>query len=135
MRTRSKFPFIFRGVLMGILFVTAVGFAVTFLWNWLIPELFHGPVINFWQALGLCLLGKILFGWHGGGHHGAPWGHKRDWRRRMQEKMAHMTPEQREMMRERLRQCAPFGRRWGGPDGPWGEQEKETPSSETNNQL
>ncbi len=32
-----------------------------FLWNWLIPELFHLPVITFWQALGLNLLAWILF--------------------------------------------------------------------------
>ncbi|MBC8191759.1 MAG: hypothetical protein ISR87_03180 [Candidatus Marinimicrobia bacterium] len=54
--------------------------AVTMLlWNWLIPTLFSGPVITYWQALGLILLSKILFSsGHGGSrhskyHNNGPW--------------------------------------------------------------
>lgn len=32
-----------------------------FLWNWLVPAIFGGPVITFWQALGLNFLTSILF--------------------------------------------------------------------------
>jgi hypothetical protein len=32
------------------------------LWNWLVPELFHGPAITFWQAFGLCLLISFITG-------------------------------------------------------------------------
>ena len=48
-----------------ILFVVAViafSFVVMSLWNWLIPELFGGPMITMWQAIGLLVLSKILFG-------------------------------------------------------------------------
>lgn len=31
------------------------------LWNWLMPSLFHLPVINFWQAFGLYVLCGFLF--------------------------------------------------------------------------
>ncbi len=32
------------------------------LWNWLVPTLFGLPAIGFWQALGLLVLSRILFG-------------------------------------------------------------------------
>jgi hypothetical protein len=49
-------------VLFGL--VVAAGFiaAVMLLWNWLMPEIFGWMVINFWQALGLLALARILFG-------------------------------------------------------------------------
>lgn len=31
------------------------------LWNWLCPDLFGLPVIDFWQAMGLSLLCSFLF--------------------------------------------------------------------------
>jgi len=37
------------------------------LWNWLMPELFGLPAIGFWQALGIFVMAKILFGFGGGG--------------------------------------------------------------------
>jgi hypothetical protein len=48
---------------------------VLWLWNELIPDLFHGPIITFWQACGLTILAKLLvsgglkpFGMHHRGH-------------------------------------------------------------------
>lgn len=56
------------GLIILILFLTMN------LWNWLIPVLFHGPVITFWQTAGLIVLSKIFMsGFSGGGgrrHHG-----------------------------------------------------------------
>ncbi len=55
-----------------VLFVVAViafSYIVMSLWNWLIPELFGGPMITMWQAIGLLLLSKILFGSFNHGHH------------------------------------------------------------------
>ncbi|MBK6526662.1 MAG: hypothetical protein IPG07_14625 [Crocinitomicaceae bacterium] len=48
-------------LLMGIA-MTAV---VMLLWNWLMPTLFGLTIITFWQALGILILSKILFGGHG----------------------------------------------------------------------
>jgi hypothetical protein len=73
-----------------------IGSIVMLLWNALIPELFRGPVITFWQAVGLLILSHILFrGW---GHRAHGW-HQDRWSHRFQEKLAAMTPEEREKFR------------------------------------
>lgn len=56
--------------LFGILFIALVPFATMYLWNWLMPEIFNLTVINYWQALGLLILSKILFSGfkHGANH-------------------------------------------------------------------
>ena len=71
------------------------GFVVMNLWNWLAPPVFGARTINFWQALGILILSKILFG----GFHGrsGPGGH---WRRRMSGRWEKMTPEEREKFRQ-----------------------------------
>ena len=51
-----------------VLFVWLFGELVMHLWNWLLPPLFGWHLITFWQALGLLLLSRILFGsWGSGG--------------------------------------------------------------------
>jgi len=78
---------------MVIVAALAIGCFVMVLWNALIPELFKGPVITFWQAVGLLVLSHILFrGW---GHRGHGW-HRDRWSHRFEEKLAAMTPEERE---------------------------------------
>ncbi|MBC9930722.1 hypothetical protein [Chitinophaga qingshengii] len=119
---------------LGIAFFAAVILLTQVLWNNLIPELFHGPVISYWQALGLLVLGKLLFGWHGRG--GAPWGdgwrRRKAWKEKMKEKMAHMTPEQREAMKQRFRDyCDP--RRFGCQDEEF-DRWKDTPEDKPRNQ-
>ena len=49
------------------------------LWNWLMPDIFGLPPIGFWQALGIFVMAKILFGLGGGGkkNHGGPRHRKR----------------------------------------------------------
>ena len=66
--------------------IVAVGFLVMALWNWLIPSLFSGPAITFWQSLGILLLAKILFGGHGHspGQHDS---HRENWREHMKARM------------------------------------------------
>jgi hypothetical protein len=100
--------------------VTAVlallSLAVMMLWNSLVPELFHGPSLEYWQALGLLLLSRILFG----GLRGRGWhGH---WRQRMwRERWENMTPEERARLREH------FQRRCGHHSAPPGEETTPTP--------
>lgn len=78
--------------------VAVFGWLTMILWNWLIPVLFGGPVVTFWQALGLLVLSKILFS--GLGKAGAPHcGYrKRDWRK----KIGDMTPEERERFKRKF---------------------------------
>src|SRR5260370_6299705 len=88
-------------ILMMVLIASALfGFVVMSLWNWLMPALFGWRSISVWQALGLLLLTKVLFGGLRGGR-----SHGRHWRRGMRERWERMTPEQREKMRERLQAC------------------------------
>jgi hypothetical protein len=84
--------------LHGLMFlIAAAGFsAVTMLlWNALLPQIFGVVAINFWQALGLLVLSRILFCRFGGRHpfgaHGM--GHKT--RNALREKWMNMTPEER----------------------------------------
>ena len=78
------------------------GFVVMALWNTLIPDLFKGPTLTYWQALGLLVLSRLFFhGWARWGYSGS-WRH-RSWRRRFDERLASMTPEEREKVREEWR--------------------------------
>ena len=77
--------------------VAAIGFVSMHLWNYLMPAIFGLHVITFWQAVGLLLLGRLLFGGlrpRGGGF---------GWRRKMMERWEQMTPEEREKFREGMR--------------------------------
>lgn len=106
-------------VVIGVAAVTVFGWVTMLLWNWLVPELFSGPVITFWQALGLLALSKILFGGFGGGRHKKKCGHGGPaWKHRMYEKLSHMSPEERETFKKRMRDkwCPP------GPSHKPGEQ-------------
>jgi hypothetical protein len=94
-----------RGILRGLKFVlfvvlalTVFSFAVMWLWNWLMPPLFGLHLISFWQALGLLVLSKILFG----GFRGRP-GFAMHWRQRMMERWEQMTPEERDKFRAGIR--------------------------------
>lgn len=59
------------GVGIGLLIlagVAAFGWVIMALWNWLMPEIFGLPEINYWQGWGLLALSSILFkGWGGDG--------------------------------------------------------------------
>jgi hypothetical protein len=90
-------------LLFALLFLAVFSFFVMRLWNWLMPAVFGWHVITFWQALGLLVLSKILFGFRGGPHR--HWG----WRRRMMERWDQMTPEEREKFRGSMHNCGIFG--------------------------
>jgi hypothetical protein len=73
-------------LLFGLAVVGAFGAIVMCLWNGLAPTIWGCPVISFWQATGLFILCRILFGSFGGGHH---------FKQRSHEKWMKMTPEER----------------------------------------
>ncbi len=98
-----------RFVLLAVVFIALAGFVVMRLWNWLLPGLFGVHVIGFWQAIGLLILSKILFG----GFRGGP---RPYWRHRMMERWERMTPEEREKFRQQMRaRCSPFSAATTGP--------------------
>ena len=59
MKTLRVLKYVGFGIL-GLGFITLAVFLTMSLWNALIPQLFHGPVLTFWQTAGLFLLSKIL---------------------------------------------------------------------------
>jgi hypothetical protein len=82
---------------IAVLFIALFGLIVMSLWNWLMPALFGWKVVTFWQAIGLVILSKILFGGFRGGPRGMHWRH------RMMERWEQMTPEEREKFQEGMR--------------------------------
>jgi hypothetical protein len=106
---RWKWVFIAPLAIVGIVVFMAIGgVVVRELWNGLLPPLFGWPTVTFWQALGLLVLCRILFGGLGG--HG---GRGSRFRRRMAERMGQrweaMTPEERERFRQGMRARCGFG--------------------------
>ncbi len=86
--------------------VTVFGFVVMHLWNCILPSVLGVSTITFWQALGILILARILFGGFKGMHghcrchHGHDMHHR--WMRMSREereKWMHMSAEEREKMR------------------------------------
>lgn len=74
-----------------------VTWIVMWLWNALLPEILGVKAITFWQAMGILVLSKILFG----GFHGKFGRGVRDFKeRKMREKMMNLSPEEREKFKE-----------------------------------
>lgn len=98
------------GIILFSLLAFLLGWIIMWLWNWLVPDLFNGPVITYWQAWGLFILSRILFGsWGKGKHHNKgnhSWknGNGGYWKKRWERKLAGMTPEQREAYTKRMRE-------------------------------
>jgi hypothetical protein len=110
---KKKWFFIAPAAIVGIvLFAFIGGELVLQLWNWLLPPLFGFRQITFWQAFGLLALCRILFGrsgWHRAGHS--------NFRRRMKERCANTTPEERERFRQAMRERWSFGPSTGESKG------------------
>jgi hypothetical protein len=87
-------------VVLGVLAIFAFTLVTMYLWNWLVPELFHGPQINFWQTMGLFVLSKILFSGFGKGGGHRPNG---KWRGYWKDKWQGMTPEERERFKQKMK--------------------------------
>ncbi|MDB5029354.1 hypothetical protein [Mucilaginibacter sp.] len=113
-----------------VAFLSLISFAVMQLWNNLLPAILHVSVITFWQAMGIFILCKILFGFGKGGRGwggrgGAPW-----MRHKMEERFKNMTPEEKEKFKQKMRErggCGPWGRNDGHPSNrDWDTFEKET---------
>ncbi len=112
MKRKWKWVFLAPLAILALaLFIALGGEIVMQLWNRLLPPLFGWHQITFWQGLGILILCRILFGGFGG--HGST---RSNFRRRMSDRMAdrmadrfeHMTPEERERFRQRVRERCGF---------------------------
>jgi len=84
--------------------ISAFGFVVMSLWNWVVPAVTGLHSVTWLQAMALLVLSRILFG--GLRHHGGGW----NWRQRLRDRWQQMTPEQREKFRDRFgadHRCGP----------------------------
>ncbi len=84
---------------MAVLFCMAIGYVVMLLWNWLMPDLFNLKPINWWQAIGLFVLFRILFGGFKGGSRGKYSQKRKQW----QNKWMQMDDTERAQMKEKWR--------------------------------
>lgn len=90
-----KIPFIIAAV---VLIKSAL---VMVLWNEIAPDLFHGPILTYLQAIELTVLAKLLVGFGGfRGGFGPGRGFGGEWH--LRERWAKLSPEEREKMREEL---------------------------------
>ena len=46
-------------LLLGLLYLV-LAWPVSFLWNWLMPEIFGLPILSYWQVAGLMMLLNLL---------------------------------------------------------------------------
>ncbi|MBK8503150.1 MAG: hypothetical protein IPL46_13595 [Saprospiraceae bacterium] len=87
-------------LIAAVALLSVVGFFVMTLWNRILPDITGVSVISFWQALGILILSRILFGGWGrfGGRHFA---HKRA---RWQNKWQEMNNEERTAFKARWKE-------------------------------
>jgi hypothetical protein len=138
------FKFRIAGMLIALAMVAVFGVGVLFLWNALIPGIFGLPFINYWQAAGLLLFARILFGGFGGGRFMPHFGQNRDERlfhhgNPLREKWMNMTDDERKAFVKKEKDFLRFHRGFshfhdffeeGAPSGKGGKEsdKQETPS-------
>lgn len=90
--------------LLFFLLPIAVLFAVTGivmgLWNILLPEILGVKPISYWQAMGILVLSKILFG----GFHSKPGKCSRWKERKLQHRMEQFSEEDKERFRQKMKE-------------------------------
>jgi len=69
MKTLRIIGMVLVGLIFVVLFALAFGFLVKWIWNVLMPDLFGLKEITYWQAFGMVILAKLLFGAFGTRHH------------------------------------------------------------------
>lgn len=103
---KRKISYIILAAVAGVFIFTGV---VMLLWNAILPAVLHVGLISFWQAMGILVLAKLLFGGfrgrrHMGGMH---------WKHRMRMRWNNMTDEEKEKYKQRFG-C--YDRRWQSSD-------------------
>ena len=87
-------------VCIFIAFVTAISWLVMFLWNAILPDVVGVKPLTFWQAAGLLLLAKILFGGFGKGRGHWKNSKKKGWKN----KWMNMNEEERQAAKTRWKE-------------------------------
>ena len=90
--------------IIGFTLIAAAGLAllawvVMLLWNGVLAKVVQVSVVTYWQALGLLVLSKILFG----GFRGKGGDYKNHWKAKMEQKLSGLSEEEREKIKEEWR--------------------------------
>ena len=97
---RRAYFFLFP--LFAAVAVLVLGAAVMWLWNAILPALLGVAFISYWQAVGLLILCRLLFGNFSRGK-GAPCAQHAQNKAAFREKWLHMNDEERARLREEWR--------------------------------
>lgn len=100
---KIKWGILFVPIFIGGIFLFTWGLMA--LWNAILPAVLGVKAINFWQAMGIFVLSKILFGFNSG------WGGKRSRWRERREKYNNMPPEEWEKIKNEWKSRC--GGKWG----------------------
>jgi hypothetical protein len=101
--TSSNGPRRFRGMFVLFFFAAAFGLSalVMWLWNAILPQVTGATTITYWQAMGLLVLARILFG---GFHFRKPYSKRPPFaQKNFREKWMNLSSEEREKMKEEWR--------------------------------
>lgn len=104
---------------VGALFLG--GWAVMLLWNAILPDVTGVKTLTYWQALGLLVLSRILFGGWRGGRPGGYAKHNSDFRKHTawKDKWMNMSMEERMKFKQEWRERCRRGK--------WSDWEKGKP--------
>ena len=102
-------------VLFMLFALAAIPAIIMLLWNWLVPQIIGWTAVTFWQAAGLVLLSKLLFGGMGKHCFGMNGPHRFEppfptWKERaaMRDRIRTMgREERREYIRRHICGCGP----------------------------
>lgn len=89
--------------LIALLFLAGIfllPYIVMLLWNGILPEVIGVKAITYWQAVGIFILSKLLFGgFKFGKHH-----HNHKMKEHLREKFMNMNQEEREAFKQKWRE-------------------------------
>lgn len=96
-KKRSGPPRFVKFFFFGAIAIFGMSAIVMLLWNAILPSLLGVKLIGYWQAMGLLVLCKILFG---GFRPGGPPGRRFGPPKRVRERFMNMSEEEKEQFKE-----------------------------------
>jgi hypothetical protein len=118
---RSRFPKFLLFLLFIFAVIVPLGFIIMALWNNILAVVIPITAINFWQALGLFLLSRILFGGFPGKPGWAGHGRRRHEMEEMRAKWFNMSPEEKVQFKQDWKNRCRTGPAPASPEGPAAE--------------
>jgi ABC-type multidrug transport system fused ATPase/permease subunit len=128
---RNIFKFRVTGFLTMLAAIAVFSVVTMLLWNALMPQIFTLPTLNYWQAAGLMLLARILFGgfMHDmaghGGRRGRGDGHFFQHGNKLREKWMNMSEEERKEFMEKEKDFFKLYKGFSRFNGFFGDEENK----------